>query len=62
MPDASDWRERAATLRTAAGATADRVTRLSLLVLAEDCEALAQETEASSGDARDAHPRELPRS
>jgi hypothetical protein len=43
MSDAIDWKERAAALRAAAEHAADRVTQESLLLLAEDCDAFANE-------------------
>jgi len=43
MPDAISWREIAAVLRAAAERTADLVTQQSLLVLAADCDAFAEE-------------------
>ena len=42
MSDAKAWKEKAAALRAAAERTADRVTQESLLLLAEDCDALAE--------------------
>ena len=45
------WSERAATLRAAAREAPDAVTQQSLLVLADDCEALAKETEPRGAEA-----------
>jgi hypothetical protein len=43
MPDTIGWKERAAALRAAAEHAADPVTQESLLLLAEDCDAFAEE-------------------
>jgi hypothetical protein len=42
MPGAISWKEKAAALRVAAEHAADQVTQQSLLVLAQDCDALAE--------------------
>jgi hypothetical protein len=63
MPDgmsAKAWIDKAAALRSAAATAVDDVTRQSLLVLAEDCEALARESDARAvtAPARTAATRE----
>jgi hypothetical protein len=52
MPDAIAWREKAAALRAAAERTIDRVTQESLLLLADDCDAFAEEKDRSDAQSQ----------